>query len=344
MGWPTITGSEEMDERIDQSSERALAFLQSIQREDGSFGNQSKAYPGLTGLAAMCFLANGYIPGSGKYGDTLDRAIDWVLGRADENDSSGLLHGPGGQQMYSQGLCTLFLTEVSGMVNRERQAKIDALLPKAVQVILTAESNGGWTYAPTPAGIPKGESLAQKDWYAEAGGTDLSISGWQLMSLRGARLNGARVPNEAIDAAVKYVLRHHDEDEGTFGYRGKNDHAVTLTGAGILCLELCGQHDEARTRKSANYLMNNYDALSQDANGDYGLYYTAQGLFQLGGTAWQRFSHWMYTHYMGKQHADGSWRAGPNEELRRTTFITLAFAVPYRMLPIYQRDETVEAE
>jgi hypothetical protein len=334
--WPTITGSEELDEQIDESIERALQYLATVQQPDGSFDASSGSYPGLTGLGAMCFLANGHVPGPSKYGKVMNRAIDWVIAKGEKNNNTGLLSGGGGGQMYSHGLCTLFLTEVSGMVDRPRQAKIDALLPKAVQVILTSESNGGWSYVP---GGVKSDGLAKKDWYGGGNAGDLSISGWQLMSLRGARLNGARIPPEAIDAAVKYVLRHHDPEEGTFGYQGKSDHAKTLTGAGILCLELCGQHDEARTRKAAHFLMNNFETLPGEANGTYGLYYTSQGLFQLGGTPWRRFSHWMYTYYMGTQKSDGSWG-----DVKNTAFVTLAFAVPYRMLPIYQRDETVDED
>jgi hypothetical protein len=330
--WPTITSSEEDDERVDEAIERALAHLAKIQEPDGAFDKASSSWPGLTGLAAMSFLAKGYLPGLGKYGDTLNRSVDWVLAKAEKNNNTGLLSGGGGGQMYSQGICTLFLTEVSGMLDRERQEKVDMLLPKAVQVILTSEVGGGWSYVPSN----KLGDLTKKDWMKGSTG-DLSISGWQLMSLRGARLNGAQVPTGAIEAGVKYVLNHHDEDEGTFGYHGKSDHAKTLTGAGILCLELCGQHDENRTRKSARYLMNNYTTLPGDSHGTYGLYYTSQGLFQLGGPVWDRFSNWMYTYFIGTQQSDGSWG-----DVKNTSFVTLAFAVPYRMLPIYQRDETVD--
>ena len=331
---PTITGSEEMDERVDKAIERALAHFAGKQEANGSFDQGSGAYPGMTGLAAMTFLSKGYLPGQGKYGDTLNRAIDWVLAKAEENGMTGLLSGGGGGQMYSHGICTLFLTEVSGMVDRERQKKIDEVLPKAVQVILTSEHGGGWSYV--PGGI--GDGLDKKDW--EKGSTgDLSISGWQLMSLRGARLNGAQIPPGAIRAAVKYVLNHSDPEAGTFGYQGKSDHAVTLTGAGILCLELCGQRDPERSARSARYLMNVYEQLPGQGNGTYGLYYTSQGLFQTGGLAWRRFSRWMYDYWMNEQKSDGSFGGTVN-----TAFVTLAFTVPYRMLPIYQRDETVDEE
>jgi hypothetical protein len=269
---PTITGSIEEDERVDRCVERALAFMASGQLPSGALSADSRAYPGKTGLAAMAFLSKGHLPGQGKYGEVINKCIGFVLAIAEENGMTGVLSGGGGQQMYSQGICTLFLTEVSGMVDSERQKKLNEVLPKAVQVILTSENNGGWTYAPGGVGDTE---LGKKVWYdpsKHAGGTDLSISGWQLMSLRGARLNGAQIPPGAIEAAVKYVHAHNDPGEGTFGYRGTRDHSVTLTGAGILCLELCGSRDEARSTRAARYLMNVYEELPSKANGCYGLY------------------------------------------------------------------------
>jgi hypothetical protein len=241
-----------------------------------------------------------------------------VLSKADDR---GFLAGQGGN-MYAHGICTLFLSEVSGMVDSARQAKLDAVLPKAVQLIVSVQGNdGGWTYEP------------------RKGSHDFSISGWQLMALRAARLNGARVPSKSIDAAVQYALNHHDPEKGTFGYSGRSDNSVTLTGAGILCLELCGQHGNPAIARAGRYLMNVYEKLPSQGHCHYGLYYTAQGLFQIGGTEWRRFSKWMYEFFIPKQEPNGSFG-----DMYKTSMTVLAFTVPYRQLPIYQRDETVDIE
>jgi hypothetical protein len=314
-GPASITGSAMMDERVDLSIERGLAFLAANQAVDGSFGSI-----GVSGLCGMAFLAKGYLPGEDKYGSNIDRVIDHVLSNMDEK---GIYGGQiEGGYMYSHGICTLFLTEVSGMVDAARQEKIDKLLPKAVQVILTAQGDGGgWDYQPV-----KGEH-------------DLSISGWQLMALRSARLNGAAVPVKAIENAVKYVLNHNDPLAGTFGYSDRSANSVTLTGAGILCLELCGEHGNPVIATAGNYLMGVYEQLPAQGHAAYGLYYTAQGLFQIGGVKWQGFSKWMYDYWIPKQTPEGSFG-----DAYKTSMTLLAFSVPYRMLPIYQRDETVDEE
>jgi hypothetical protein len=304
-----------MDERIDLSIERGLAYLAAKQDGDGGWGTT-----GVSGLCGMAFLAKGYLPGDDKYGANIERAIDYTLANVDEK---GIFGRTKGGYMYSHGICTLFLTEVSGMVDDVLQEEIDEILPKCVQVILSSQGNGGgWQYE------------------AAKGDHDLSISGWQLMSLRSARHNGALVPIESIKRAVKYVLARNDPQVGTFGYNNTSTHAVTLTGAGILCLELCGEHGNPRIQKAGSYLMGVYEKLPKESHAEYGLYYTSQGLFQLGGVRWERFSKWMYEYWIPRQKADGSF--GDGDQLYKTSMTVSAFAVPYRMLPIYQRDETVD--
>jgi hypothetical protein len=54
----------------------------------------------------------------------------------------------------------------------------------------------------------------------------------------------------------------------------------------------------------------------------------------------------MYNFWIPKQGSDGSWRGSGEEESQAyaTSMMILAFSVPYRQLPIYQRDETVDEE
>jgi hypothetical protein len=317
------------DPRVDEAVERGLAFLAAGQKPDGSFNSgPGTAYPAIPGLCAMAFLAKGYLPGPGKYGENINRAVDFMLSKAASDGYLGANEG----RMYSHCIATLVLAEVSGMVDSNRQTRIDAVLPKAVQVILSAQrvpkqgnNKGGWRYGPGSTD------------------SDLSCSGWALMALRSARLNGAAVPSQAIQDAVQFVLSHHSEQHGSFGYHDGTSYAITLSGAGLLCLELCGQHGHAATRRAAKYLMNVYEQLPAQERCFYGLYYTAQGLFQIGGDEWQRFSRWMYDYWIPRQQPDGRWDRGENGcPYYQTAMVVLAFAVPYRQLPIYQRDETVD--
>ncbi len=235
--------------------------------------------------------------------------------------------------MYAHNISTLFLSEVSGMVDPERQKRIKGALSRALHLILRAQRvpkspqhQGGWRYHP-----------GSRD-------SDTSCSGWALMALRSAKLNGAAVPDRAIEDAVEYLYRHYDDRLGTFGYSNRTSHKESLTGMGLLCLELCGEHGKPATIKAGDFVLRNHRRLSNNQFEFYGNYYSAQGMFQLGGKYWETYADWMYKSYLPKQQDDGSWYSREAGRVYGTATMVLAFTVPYRQLPIYQRDETVDEE
>jgi prenyltransferase beta subunit len=317
------------DEQVSQAIDKGLSWIARGQAADGTFGNggQARDTPGIWALCGMAFLAKGHVPGSQPYGPVVEKIIAKLV---ESQRADGYLGGNDGK-MYSHCIATLFLSESSGMVGPALQKKIDAALPRALKIILDAQAidkdknmAGGWRYQP------------------DSRDSDLSCSGWALMALRSARLNGAPIPPEAIKKAVAYILLRHDEKQGSFGYTDTQSHAVTLTGAGILCLSLCGEHANPAVGRAARYLMDKYQDLPNQQYCFYGLYYAAQGLFQLGGDDWKTFSKWMYDTWTPKQKEDGSWDRGEQDRYYETAMVILAFTVPYRLLPIYQRDETVD--
>jgi len=318
-------------ERVDEAVDRGLRFLASHQAANGAFPGLYGRSTAVVSLGGMAFLAKGYMPGEAPYGDVINRCIDYVLGA---NHANGLLdrgdaaHGI----MYCHNISTLFLSEVSGMVDPVRQEKIDLALPRALALILNAQRvpkapqhAGGWRYQPT-----------SRD-------SDMSCSGWALMALRSARLNGGNVPDDAIARAVHYILGRHN-GHGGFGYQDTRTVRPTLSGCALLCLELTGHHGQDVTLKAGHYLVNSMTALRREPQVFYGMYYVSQGLFQLGGTHWQKFCGWMYDTWIPLQNDSGAWSAPKNGEGYATAMMVLAFTVPYRQLPIYQRDETVDEQ
>ncbi len=324
-----------MDPAVDRAIDSGLAYLASVQQPDGSFPERFGKGGAISALAGMAFLAKGYTPGADRYGTCINRSVDYILSLAAGDGFLGTREDGNGR-MYAHSICTLFLSEISGMVDRRRQKQIDSVLPRSVKILLDAQN------------VPKSER-DQGGWRYQRNSrdSDMSCSGWALMALRSCRLNGGRVPASAIDMAVDYVKRHHEEKDGSFVYqKGGSSHALTLTGAGILCLELCGKHNDPASLRAARYLMENHTRLRSSGNRFYGIYYTAQGLFQIGGEHWRVFSDWMYRTWIPLQEADGSWSGQGHESSRpyATSLAVLAFAVPYRQLPIYQRDETVDED
>ena len=126
------------DEAVDEAIERGLAYLADKQDDDGSFPSGWGKNTGITSLCVMAFLAKGYTPGDHEYGQVIDKGLDFVLASRKPNDmlvGPGASHGP----MYGHTISTLMLSEVSGMVDPERQKAISEVLPKALRVILAAQ-------------------------------------------------------------------------------------------------------------------------------------------------------------------------------------------------------------
>ncbi|MBM4017914.1 MAG: terpene cyclase/mutase family protein [Planctomycetes bacterium] len=323
-------------EALDTSLDRALAYLAKEQQSngcwsrDGGRGGQRNA-TGITSLALMAFLAKGHTPGVGPYGETINKGIDFIL---QSQQTNGMLirgdsgHGP----MYSHNISTLMLSEVSGMVDPERQAKIDVVLPKALKVIISAQqmpkderSAGGWRY-----------QVDSRD-------SDISCTGWAIMALRSARNNGAVVPKDAIDRGLAYVMKCQDRNSGGFAYQPGGAPGWGRTGTALLILELCGRHRDRYALAAGEWILRHLPRRIGDGEHfSYALYYCAQGTFQLGDDYWDRFAAQLYDIMLKAQDTDGSWpTTGENEgeggRYYTTSMAVLAMSVSYRQLPIYQR-------
>ena len=211
--------------------------------------------------------------------------------------------------MYSHNISTLLLSEVSGMVDPERQKKIDTVLPKALKVILAAQqmpkdpsSAGGWRYQ------------------SDSRDSDISCTGWAIMALRSARNNGAAVPKEAIERGLAYIMRCHDRREGGFAYQPGGGAGWGRTGTALLCLELCGRHRDRYALMAGEWkAMLTRKRVNRD-----------------------RFASRMYEIMLKAQEKDGRWpTVGENDgeggAYYTTSMAVLAMSVSYRQLPIYQR-------
>lgn len=338
-------------DRIDESVDRGLAFLASRQispteardmgRPDlaGSFKDPTvPGNTGITSLAVMAFLAKGHTPGAGPYGEKINQGIDYVLSQQLDN---GLLiskarKGRTTGMMYSHSIATLLLCEVSGMVDVDRQKKIDEVLPKALLVLLQSQKVpksdqhlGGWRYAP-------GTTVS-----------DLSLTGWAIMALRAAKLNGAAIPDEHIAMAISYILRCQAPN-GSFTYMpGMGRGTSSMSGVAVLCLELCGEHGHESIAPAGDFILSHPPLIEQGGKPYhfryYAFYYCGQAMFQLGGKYWESFAPHMYDSLLGDQRQDGSWSYPPGGSQYGSTYPTalaiLTLTVSARQLPIYQREE-----
>jgi hypothetical protein len=294
----------------------------------------------------MAFLSAGHVPGEGKYGPTIEKGVRWVLKSQQPN---GLLTDNGNYEMYNHGIATLMLAEVSGMCEGKLAEEVRPRLEKAVQIILRAQRTklgrskdqalGGWRYH-------------VQDLYDGNEGSDISVTGWQVMALRASKNIGCDVPAEVIDNAVKFIKSCQDKNNGGVRYTPSDGVTIGCTGTGVLALELCGKdrHRSPEALQAGAFLIKEqnlprWDRRSINPNRFffYSLYYGSQATFQLGGNYREVYRPKLYEVLLGNQRANGSW-VGPNEDGTLgpnycTAMGVLALTVEYRFLPIYQRDE-----
>src|SRR5262249_12905595 len=139
------------DTPLDRSIDRALEFLHNNQdKGDGGWSaGRGGKNPAVTSLAVMAFLSAGHVPGEGRYGQTVEGGVRWVLKAQQPN---GLIAANGGHEMYHHGIATLMLAEAAGMTSGDLAKEVRHKLEKAIAVILKAQrtgsspDRGGWRY------------------------------------------------------------------------------------------------------------------------------------------------------------------------------------------------------
>ena len=226
--------------QTDQAVKNGLAFLASHRNRNGSFG--TNGYTGnvaVTSLAALAFMAAGNQPNRGPYGRIVTDALRFVLSQENRDRfHPGFLHNPDGTPhgpMYGHGFGTLFLAEVSGMVQDAALSdEVNAKLHRAVKLILDSQnSEGGWRYDPEPRSPPHD--------------ADISVTICQIMALRTARNVGITVPKAKVDRCVQYVMACQDRQDGYFRYQttgggGTGPEAFARTAAGVVALYSAGYY------------------------------------------------------------------------------------------------------
>ncbi len=332
---------------VEESIDRALAWLARQQDSDGSIDAPNSAQPAATSLTVMAFLSKGHIPGEGPYGRQLDKAIDFVLATQQPN---GLLAYAGGGSRsngktanYNHAIAGLMLTEVYGMTDRVRAAKLKPAILRAIKFTRRDQT------------LPKSNPRDQGGWryvYSETfGDSDLSVTAWQLMFLRSAKNAEFDIPKQYIDDAVGYVLRCWEEGQGVFYYKRSGSEtrfSRGMVGAGVLSLAMAGMHDTAMAQRAGNWLLGYPFRFYGEriGSGDrffYSTYYCSQAMAQLGGRHWRQFFPNLVNALLRGQQSSGEWPTEPYGSDRQfgntytTALAVLSLTPPLQLLPVYQR-------
>lgn len=342
---------------ITRESEKALDLgLEWLAASQGPEGNWSSNDVGLVGMGALAFMSAGHAPGRGKYGKTIDRALNYVVTNA---RPSGLLNVSNPQRdMYNHGLATFVLGQVHGMTTSPDR-RLNKTLDQALKLIANTQcEDGGWDYRAS----------------RQARGHDLSLAVMQAKALRSAVDSGLEVPPEVIHLAIRSVREHYApasgkhnapeseqrEGPGQFTYsKGGGGGTIAMAACGVVCLQEFGQYDDWRIEKNMEVIGHAIQQLpppKRDGNmpfDAYTLYYVGQALYQVNGKHWEQNYPRLRDYLVASQLQDpnqrdqyGVWRdngaagggkvGGRPGELYGTAVACFILSIPNRYLPILQ--------
>jgi hypothetical protein len=278
----------------------ALDWLARSQKPDGRWsapvvrqeeGVEFSHEVGVTGLALLAFLADGETSKSGEHAATVRKGLQFLMA---EQVASGLIGPDRGSYLYDHAIGALALEEAWLMTRDEELAPAAAA---AVNYAVSAQNaTGGWGYA------------------SRAPDNDTSVSGWQILLLRLAEIQGnAGVIPSLVQANA--AVRSLADFSGKVGYRAPRQYpngAEALTAIGMLSHQLASAApDAALLKKQSEILLERSPIGGADAESNdlYFAYFGSLALFQHGGEAWTKWWEPLREKLLKAQQPDGSWPA-----------------------------------
>ena len=341
----------------DAAIKAGLAWLAEHQIKEGPDAgawqtSRPQYKPAMAAFAGLAFLANGYQPSQGEYGQVIDRAMEFVIGSM---DAEGYLGQGDPSGMYIHAICTLFgLSYLGASPDPEREVELAKWCRRSLKVIIDAQAiprpataQGGWRYTP---------------YTTES---DLSVTSWQMLVLHAARQCGYRIDRSVTDAALAYINRAYtevepkdsatnddeprsrsrdtsvhetrrrgDRPDDTSGRDSPNFHESgkgaagfvyrvgvstepepSATGVAIFIKSLFEKEADEKVRESLAFLRKFPPSWGGEQYGGYyyfALFYISQGMFQVGGGTWERYRLAVAEILIEHQNGDGSWPFPPD--------------------------------
>jgi hypothetical protein len=334
------------DEEVHQALVKALDYIASKQQEDGSWPYFEQAG---AGLAIMTFIGAKCV--QKDYSANLKAGLNFLKSQftpssnfpagSEEAAKNGGLFGT--SQMYQQAIATLGVIEALADLN---DSSLEPIAEAAIQLIIRSQNT---EYKPkTLQGPVQPDSPHYGSWRYEPDSTDgdISVTTWQILTLRAAVNAGFSVPDRVFSAAAKYVRSLHGAD-GSFCYNsppGDAGDSCARAGMGALALQLCGYPADPLIPSAVRFMQNSGPVWNLEYPGEgypfYYWYYGTRVMYLTGGDNWRIWKDWMCRFLIDHQNADGSWEGAPFEspesmETYRATLGALMLEFCCGHVPIY---------
>lgn len=330
---------------------KALRWLKHTQNSDGSWSGSSPT--AMTGFAVLTYLAHGETPASKEFGETVQKALDYLIySNSGDGAQNKFAHSDGHEYAYP--IATYALSEAYGMTHNPN-CKDTA--EKGIRRIIDGQTaTGGWNY-----------NLAK---VTSETPDDISYGGWCMQALKAAKMAGIHLDgqDDCIKRAINCLkTRNYDEQLGFLYRPGNKGTSKGLGGVGCLAMQLLGYGREPEVRNALSVMREWLPAFDPAAEGvttpsgspQYYCYYASQCKYQAGMSktaaksdteTWKKWNVQMKKLYPstivtlpekimgpdGKEHEMGYWTNRDNNtshSVMDTCLCALQLMVYYRYLP-----------
>ena len=301
-------------------------------------GAGAEADMGVTGLALLAFLGSGHTHTGGAYTHEVANGLEFLRQR---QRADGSLYGDAQffARMYCHSMATFAVCEALALTKDER---LEPMARAAVRYTLSMQhpTDGGWRYQRGDTG-------------------DTSQLGWQLMTLKSAKLADIDIPQttwERIDRFLRRVRR--GQAGGLAAYRPNSSVSHSMTAEALFCRQLLreqqlGQISDAAREEAIASVAEKIPAASR--RNLYFWYYATLALHRssqqstAAAEAWEKWNHALTTTLLTTQQGDGSWDVntawgGCGGRVYTTALSALCLEVYYRYNPSESPNEVADRE
>ena len=298
---------------------------------------------GVSSLSLLCFLGSGYHHAEGKYSGVVRRGLEYL--RSVQEDGGAFVRSANAPpNMYDQALATLVMIEAAALTG---DAECYRRAQQGVSVIVRAQQGlGGWDYTPAPTNR-----------------NDMSVTGWQLLTLKAAEAVDIQVTWRVKRNAIRFIdiasrsrklARYMYHEDKPAEQASMVSHP--LTAAALLGRIVMGQARRGEIDRITSTIASappDWEAMvrkggpMRGAQNFYSWYYGTMAVFQMGNGAWETWNQAMRPALVANQRkrgcAAGSW--DPATALAKTqggrvyatAMCCLCLEVYYRYLQVYER-------
>ena len=258
--------------------------------EPGSHTHGGNANVAVTGYAILCYLGAGYDHKTlNRYQPTVAKGLDYLRS---VQTAEGLL----GERNYEHAVATMCLAEAYAMTS---DPELKGPTQKAVNVILARQNKDAKAADPAYSGLGW-------DYVGPNNRNDSSVTGWNVMALKGGLAGGLNVGNgmegskkwlkgawEAANPDFKKLSDPYKDESGfpyTWDATSNTADKEHLAPVGALCAVFLGHHaGDIMLETMCNRIMSKQFPTTYPTN-TYFMYYNTLAIFMSGGERWLKWN------------------------------------------------------